>query len=103
MCGILAVFTPHLLEQNSLQKTAELLSHRGPDGAGIRKIRSKNNYIYFLHKRLSILDLSDKGLQPMEDSDSGCVIIYNGELYNYKEMVIKNKNNIEILAINNQN
>ncbi|MDA9689867.1 asparagine synthase (glutamine-hydrolyzing) [Betaproteobacteria bacterium] len=74
-----------------LRKVMELQSYRGPDASGIWENQSKN--IIFGHNRLSILELSDAGAQPMIDPSSNSVLSYNGELYNHnslrKELVEK--------------
>jgi asparagine synthase (glutamine-hydrolysing) len=58
--------------------------HRGPDGSG--HWVSSGREIVFAHRRLAILDLSDAGAQPMVDGESGCVITFNGEIYNFREI-----------------
>src|SRR5690348_16629248 len=60
------------------------LRHRGPDGAGFWAAPA--NEVVFAHRRLAILDLSEAGAQPMVDTASGCVITFNGEIYNFKEL-----------------
>lgn len=60
------------------------LLHRGPDGAGLWA--AQTNDVVFAHRRLAILDLSEAGAQPMVDAASGCVITFNGEIYNFKEL-----------------
>ena len=65
----------------------EPLNHRGPDGEGTSLFKSKNAIIGFGHKRLSIIDLSQAGKQPM--TLNHLHITYNGEIYNYQE--IKNE------------
>ncbi len=66
-----------------LNKMNELINHRGPDDSGVW---SDSQQIVFLgHQRLSILDLSTKGHQPMV-SEKGSVIVYNGEIYNFQNL-----------------
>jgi asparagine synthase (glutamine-hydrolysing) len=57
-------------------------AHRGPDAQGIWS----DDRAVLAHRRLSIIDLSADGLQPMADPASGLVISYNGEVYNYREL-----------------
>ena len=66
-----------------LSSSIEQLKHRGPDGNG--SWQGKNEPVGLSHLRLSIIDLSASAAQPML-SDSGCVITYNGEVYNYIEL-----------------
>lgn len=82
MCGIVGYsgsFAPGLLEQgNALQR------HRGPDDAGV--FVDGDSGVGFGHVRLSILDLSAAGHQPMTSADGNVVIVFNGEIYNFKEL-----------------
>lgn len=80
MCGIFG-HTGSLPEQLALHCT-DTLSHRGPDGSGIWR----GNGITLGHRRLSILDLSDQGRQPMSFADERYWITYNGEIYNFVEI-----------------
>jgi asparagine synthase (glutamine-hydrolysing) len=60
----------------------DAVAHRGPDGQGIWSQGS----VALGHRRLSIIDLSELGKQPMADEQTGCVVTYNGEIYNYIEL-----------------
>ena len=60
------------------------MTHRGPDSSGIWT--SDDSRVGFGHRRLSIIDLSSTGNQPMFDAESKIVIILNGEIYNYKNL-----------------
>jgi asparagine synthase (glutamine-hydrolysing) len=60
------------------------LRHRGPDGSGLWA--SNSGDVVFAHRRLAILDLSEAGAQPMIDPASGCVLAFNGEIYNFMEL-----------------
>ena len=85
MCGICGfVQFDNKLSQTDLYKMMQEINHRGPDSEGVYVDINQN--IYFGHKRLSILDLSDKGSQPMISSNGTMVIIYNGEIYNHLEL-----------------
>ena len=97
MCGIFGhfsnKFTQDIQEQNNRLKSAtDSLYHRGPDDNGLEtfKIKSEEDKFTKLlslgHTRLSIIELSKKGHQPMSSSDGRYVIVYNGEIYNYKEL-----------------
>lgn len=82
MCGIvgfLGSFERKLLEAMSVS-----ISHRGPDDDGVWC--DHDHGVGFAHRRLSIIDLSPAGHQPMWDVARRAVIAYNGELYNYREL-----------------
>ena len=82
MCGIAGYsgeFDPELLDRMNLA-----MAHRGPDDAGSWFDASRG--IGLAHRRLSIIDLSPRGHQPMWDATESVVIVYNGELYNFREL-----------------
>ena len=85
MCGIFGFWRPEDedLSELLLDRANNLLSHRGPDGAG--KFFDKDNSLGFSHTRLAILDLTENGKQPFTNNDSTVVLTYNGEIYNYVE------------------
>jgi len=84
MCGIAGFF--HLdgapADLALLHPMTDAISHRGPDGEG----QWTDGPVGLGHRRLSILDLSDAGRQPMFTPDGRYSITYNGELYNYREL-----------------
>src|ERR1700740_2381882 len=85
MCGINGIISSQLSEKEGKEKLLAMnscLSHRGPDADG--SWNSKNTFLG--HRRLSIIDLSETSNQPMLSNDGRYVIVYNGELYNYKEL-----------------
>lgn len=84
MCGILGAFSRdgRPLDVARLAGATHLLGHRGPDGGGFWA----SGPFFLGHRRLSIIDLSESGAQPMAAADRGLVITYNGELYNYPEL-----------------
>ena len=84
MCGISGTFgfSNPLVDEDTLRKMTRTLAHRGPDDNGIF---IKNN-VGLGHTRLSILDLSSEGHQPMKSVDGSVTLIYNGELYNYQDL-----------------
>jgi asparagine synthase (glutamine-hydrolysing) len=72
---------------NALSSFNKALKHRGPDGEGVVHLQTKAGLNFgFAHRRLSILDLSQAGHQPMVDASTGNIIVFNGEIYNYLEL-----------------
>lgn len=71
-------------DQEVLNKMSELLAHRGPDAFGFFINAEKG--VYLGHRRLSIIDLSAAGRQPMANEDGSLQIIFNGEIYNFKDV-----------------
>lgn len=87
MCGIVGgvEINPSLLKER-VSLANQMLVHRGPDGQGLKYFNYNELGIAFAHSRLSIIDLSELGYQPMSSSDGDYWIIFNGEIYNYKEL-----------------
>ncbi len=85
MCGIAGILSldKSRISEDSIKKMTDSLYHRGPDGGGLW-IDTKSN-IGLGHRRLSIIDLSDSGKQPMHYLDR-YTITFNGEIYNYIEL-----------------
>jgi len=89
MCGILGTVN---IDFN--KEILDLIKHRGPDDWGIEKVvlcesegeSEIKNIVYFGHTRLSILDLSPAGHQPMYSNDKNFLIIFNGEIYNHLDL-----------------
>ncbi|MFZ5365200.1 MAG: asparagine synthase (glutamine-hydrolyzing) [Patescibacteria group bacterium] len=84
MCGIAGYITKNQVDEKVLIKMRDALSHRGPDDAGI--FISADNKVGLAHRRLSILDLSPAGHQPMSSADEKIWITFNGEIYNFLEI-----------------
>lgn len=88
MCGITGFCSfsdsPHL--NQALVMMSEVIKHRGPDDFGTEVLRTKEATVGFSHRRLSIIELSRLGHQPMWDKTKNLLIVYNGEIYNYKEI-----------------
>jgi asparagine synthase (glutamine-hydrolysing) len=83
MCGILGWLGQHALDDASRFSVAlDLLAHRGPDDRGIMAEQG----VLLGHRRLSILDLTAAGHQPMTDPLSNSTIVFNGEIYNHIEL-----------------
>jgi len=85
MCGIAGIIqsNPGKFQLQQLQLMTDAIAHRGPDGAG--EWCNQNNTVLLGHRRLSVIDLSSAGDQPMHYLDRYS-IIHNGEIYNYKEL-----------------
>src|SRR5580698_10574296 len=64
----------------------DIVSHRGPDGRGWEVVETVAGPVALGHRRLSIIDLSDAALQPMEYANGRYWIVFNGEIYNYLEL-----------------
>lgn len=88
MCGINGIFAyryaASAINSGELIRTRDHMATRGPDGAG--KWISEDGRIGLGHRRLSIIDLSDAGAQPMKSADEALVIAFNGEIYNYRAL-----------------
>lgn len=86
MCGIVAVAARNPAEVNArvpeVERILDATAYRGPDARGIWK----GSQVLLGHRRLSIIDLSDAGTQPMHDATNGLHITFNGEIYNYREL-----------------
>ncbi len=90
MCGISGFFTPNnFFTEEDLNLMVITQNHRGPDSNGIFLERN----VGLGHNRLSIIDLSERGAQPMYSFDKRYVIVYNGEVYNYAEVAAELKFN----------
>ena len=88
MCGILGrISLTEKIDAPSMKSALDLMIHRGPDAAGEWMNAEEN--IWFGHRRLSIIDLSENGAQPMVSFDKSLVIVFNGEIYNYKIIEVK--------------
>lgn len=82
MCGIVGIFGTSPILQRRVQAALNAISHRGPDGEGI----FEDDTVILGHRRLAIIDLTSGGHQPMVDPQSGAVISFNGEIYNFVEV-----------------
>ncbi|MCK4720931.1 asparagine synthetase B, partial [bacterium] len=88
MCGIAGIlnYTGQRFDirESDLKRMGDSITHRGPDGNGTWK--SPDGRVGFAHTRLSIIDLSPAGAQPMHSSCGRYHIVYNGEIYNHDEI-----------------
>jgi asparagine synthase (glutamine-hydrolysing) len=87
MCGIIGILTQnkHTILP-ALQRAEQGQRHRGPNSLAREILSVGSWHVGISHQRLSILDLSDAGKQPMYSASRKSVIVYNGEVYNYKEL-----------------
>ncbi len=84
MCGITGIFNINQepVSQNILKAMTKSIAHRGPDGDGF----FVDGHIGLGHRRLAILDVSEKGAQPMQSRNGEWVVVFNGCIYNYLEL-----------------
>jgi asparagine synthase (glutamine-hydrolysing) len=85
MCGILgAVDARHPIPAEDFDRMLDTLSHRGPDGRGVRGF--EDGCVRLGHRRLAIIDLSAAAAQPMANADGTLWLTFNGEIYNYRAL-----------------
>ncbi len=86
MCGIggFSLSSKTALSKDILNKILDKIKHRGPDDCGIYE--DHNNQIGLVHTRLSIQDLSSLGHQPMLSKNNQIALVFNGEIYNFREL-----------------
>lgn len=87
MCGICGFYSKQNISLEQLTEMNNTLYHRGPDDSGVEIYQGKDGFnIGLAQRRLSILDLSPLGHQPMHSVDKRLSIAYNGEIYNFQEL-----------------
>ena len=87
MCGICGFYSKQNISLEQLTAMNDTLYHRGPDDSGVEIYEGKQEYsIGLAQRRLSILDLSPLGHQPMHSSNGRLSVAYNGEIYNFQEL-----------------
>ncbi len=88
MCGVVAVYAYNThsapIDSSSVLQARDRMQSRGPDGAGLWMTQDQR--VALAHRRLSIIDLSENGSQPMMSADGMHCISFNGEIYNYREL-----------------
>lgn len=84
MCGIAGIIGYRGDGAGEIQRMNGRMIHRGPDAGGI--FLDEQKHVALGHRRLAIVDLSENGAQPMHSPDERYVIVYNGEVYNFKEL-----------------
>lgn len=92
MCGVVGYYSHSIVKPGVLENMANSIRHRGPDAQGIME----EGKVGLGHRRLSIIDLSSSANQPMESPCKRFVIVFNGEIYNFKEL--KQKYQLETIT-----
>ncbi len=82
MCGIAGIVGKQPVPPETIQRMTAAIAHRGPDSEGF----FEEGRVHLGHRRLSILDTSARGNQPMHDATGRYVLIHNGEIYNFKQV-----------------
>ncbi len=82
MCGIVGFTNTIDNAETVLEEMMDRIRHRGPDAEG----KYVDNSVALGHRRLSIIDVSSQGDQPIFNEDGSCVIVFNGEIYNYQSI-----------------
>jgi asparagine synthase (glutamine-hydrolysing) len=88
MCGITGIVGNQInthTYHSAIKKMNDAIAHRGPNSEGVWN----DEHCFLGHRRLSIIDLSDAGNQPFLSQDKRYIMVYNGELYNYKELKLE--------------
>jgi asparagine synthase (glutamine-hydrolysing) len=90
MCGVTgyADLDGRPVDTGLVEGMTNLLSHRGPDGAAVRVLSAEATAptVVFGHRRLAIIDLSDDAAQPLANGDGSVLVVFNGEIYNFREL-----------------
>lgn len=81
MCGILGC-----INFNYKPESLDSIRHRGPDGEGVNHFNVGKHRVSLAHRRLSIVDVSENGRQPMYSADQNSCIVFNGEIYNHETL-----------------
>lgn len=86
MCGIFGYIAKQPIDERTIAACQNIQLHRGPNGQGGVTSYLEPWYVGLFHQRLSILDLSEAGAQPVVDEALGKAMVFNGEIYNFKEI-----------------
>ncbi len=89
MCGIVGGFSwtgSGTIGREKLTAMRDRMRSRGPDDAGLFLQTQELPFVHLGHRRLSIVDLSDRGHQPMTTPDGSMTIVFNGEIFNFREL-----------------
>jgi asparagine synthase (glutamine-hydrolysing) len=94
MCGLAAAILKKPISREIIEETMASLQNRGPNNQEYREYKIGDHFVYLIHSRLNIIDLSNKANQPYKFNNYN--IIFNGEIYNYLEI----KNELESAGYN---
>ena len=88
MCGFLGCLHNNTFEfsEGTFLRSLEEINYRGPDNTGYMQLKAGESLLKLGHKRLTILDLSSTGNQPMTSQNHNSTIVFNGEIYNHKQL-----------------
>jgi asparagine synthase (glutamine-hydrolysing) len=86
MCGICGFVSKNSIGEAQLKAMNDTLAHRGPDDSGLWLTENSGYHIGLAQRRLSIIDLSPLGHQPMSYDNDNLIIVYNGEIYNFQTL-----------------
>ena len=86
MCGICGYSSDKGISDEALRDMNDTMYHRGPDDSGLWQEQGVHGAVGLAQRRLSIFDLSSAGHQPMFSEDGKTVVVYNGEIYNFREL-----------------
>lgn len=90
MCGICGYIGKREIKRDILEKMNDTMTHRGPDDSGVEIFEGADGYtIGLAHRRLSIMDLSPSGHQPMTSFSGRTTIVFNGEIYNFQDLKLE--------------
>lgn len=86
MCGFVGCVVKQKIDDNLMSYSLKMIEHRGPDHSSFSSEKIDGRFVYLGHTRLAVIDLSEQAYQPFESSCQRYLLIYNGEIYNYKEL-----------------
>jgi len=81
MCGIAGYWSNSSVQPNVLRAMTDALAHRGPDAHGF----FESGPVHLGHRRLSVIDIAGS-TQPMTSADGALTVVFNGEIYNFREL-----------------
>lgn len=98
MCGICGYVSDKYSDDSILKKMNDSILHRGPDDEGVYVVKRDKQFVGLAQRRLSIIDLSPAGHQPMFSRDKNIALVFNGEIYNYRELRDQLKDNYNFVS-----